>query len=359
MQLERQQKRSAHFFAGCGGDICGLLLAGWLARLAVEMNKWRCQTLRANFAARGLSVFEGPIQSLTLDHYPPERFLLYFLTFPCDHYTVAANVHGKWTGDALYLEALREIVLRYPEVVVIENVLGIRKFKRVLETFRALPLYYCTEFTLHGEDFTHQRKSRVFLILTRQPYEFPPLESYRLPRPGTCLRDYLELVAPLPNIPPYIYTRLEGNSYRDKPRIYDPEQVEPVNLFTNYGRDRSLFLVRDERAPKNVRPFSLREVANLHGFPPTYHFVGPMNETMDMVIDSVMPLMARAIGLAINDYLDAVPALAEPPKTLGYHEVLSPRCKRQQMEDALAILREPDQVDWKNWPKDAQQLQLW
>ncbi len=359
MQLDSHQKRSAHFFAGCGGDICGMILAGWLATLAIEVNRWRCQTLRANYVDCGLTVFEGPIQSFTLDQYPREPLLLYFLTFPCDHYTLAANVHGKWTGDALYLEALREVVLRYPEVVVIENVLGIRKFKRVMETFRALPLYHCTEFTLYGEDFTHQRKARVFLILTRQAYEFPPLEFYRLPRPGTCLRDYLELNAPLPNIPPYIYTRLEGNSYRDKPRIYDPEQVEPVNLFTNYGRDRSLFLVRDERAPRKVRPFSLREVANLHGFPAAYQFIGPMNETIDMVVDSVMPFMAQTIGLAVNDYFAAIPCFAEPPCSLGYREVLSPRSKRQQMEEALAIVHEPDQVDWENWPRGAQQMQLW
>ncbi len=276
MQLDQQQKRSAHFFAGCGGDICGLLLAGWLASLAVEVNPWRCKTLRANYSGSGLQVFEGSIQTFTLDQYPPEPILLTFLTFPCDHYTLAANMHGKWTGDSLYLEALREVVLRYPEVVVIENVLGMRKFKRVMETFQVLPFYHCTEFTLFGEDFTHQKKARVFLILTRQPYTFLPLEAYRQPRRGVCLGDYLEMEAPLPPIPPYIYTRLDGKTYRDRPRIYDPEQTDPVNLFTNYGRDRSLFLVRDERAPRKVRPFTLREVANLAGFPSSYQFVGPL-----------------------------------------------------------------------------------
>jgi DNA (cytosine-5)-methyltransferase 1 len=356
MHLNPQDKRSAHFFAGCGGDICGLLSAGWLATFAVEVNRWRCQTLRANYTD-GLTVFEGPMQSLTLEHYPPEPLLLYFLTFPCDHYTLAANIHGKWTGDALYLEALREVVLRFPEIVVIENVLGMRKFQRVMETFRVLPFYHTTECTLFGEDFTHQRKARVFLILTRQPYTFPPLESYRLPRPGTCLQDYLEQDKPLPPIPPYIYTRLEGKRYRDLPKIYDPAQVEPVNLFTNYGRDRSLFLVRDERAPKKVRPFTVREVANLHGFPASYRFLGPLNESYDMVVDSVMPLMARAIGLAVNDYLATLSTLAEPPTSLGYREIHAPRQKRHQIEEALALVREP--VDWEHWPKDAKQLALW
>jgi hypothetical protein len=87
------------------------------------------------------------------------------------------------------LEALREIVLHYPEICVVENVWGFRKFRRAIETFRCLPLYHCTEFRLRGEDFAHQKKKRVFLILHRQPYDFPTLGQYQRPRPGTRLKD--------------------------------------------------------------------------------------------------------------------------------------------------------------------------
>ena len=109
-----------------------------------------------------------------------------------------------------------------------------------METFRALPLYYCTECVLYGEDFSLQRKSRVFLILHRQPFAFRDIEASQLPRPGNQLRDYLEMDVPLPTIPPYVYTRLDGTPsasgkvYRDRPKIYDPDQREAVNLFTNY-----------------------------------------------------------------------------------------------------------------------------
>jgi site-specific DNA-cytosine methylase len=346
---------SAHFFAGCGGDICGLKMAGWSPAFAVEMNRYRCQTLRANHPT--LKVFEGPIQQLTLDDYPRQPISLFFLTFPCDHYTLAANVHQKWTGDSLYLEALREIVLQYPEMVVVENVWGFRKFKRAIETFRSLPLYYCTEFGLEGANFTHQRKKRVFLILHRQPYNFPALERYQLPRPGSRLRDYLEMDAPLPPIPPYIYTRLDGGTYRDGAKVYDPDQEEPVHLFANYGRDRSLFLVRDPRAPRGVRPFTVREVANLHGFPRQpipYQFIGGLNETYDMVIDSVMPPVAEALGRALTDYLAAIPRLAQTPKPLGYRQVLSSRQKQEELDEALRIVRE-EPIN----PHTTHQLVLW
>ena len=259
----------------------------------------------------------------------------------------------------MYLEALREIVLRYPEMVILENVLGLKKFFRVMETFRALPLYYCTECVLYGEDFSLQRKSRVFLILHRQPFAFRDIGASQLPRPGNQLRDYLEMDAPLPTIPPYVYTRLDGTPsasgkvYRDRPKIYDPDQREAVSLFTNYRRDRSLFLVRDQRAPRGVRPFSVREVANLHGFPKSYEFVGPLGESLDMVVDSVMPLMAYALGKATRAYFEMIPCLADVPRPLGHREIPSTRERQEQLDDALHILHEPDPIG------DVEQMALW
>jgi DNA (cytosine-5)-methyltransferase 1 len=353
MYLQAHERRSAHFFAGCGGDICGLKYAGWQPKFAIEVNSHRCRTLRYNHP--DITVFEGPIQTLTLADYPQGSLPFFFLTFPCDHYTEAANMHGTQTGDSLYLEALREVVLHFPELIVLENVYGLKKFTRVMETFRALPLYHCTEFLVYGEDFTLQRKKRVFLILHRQPFAFSPIESYAPSRPGNeRLCDYLEMAEP-PSIPDYVYHRLDGK-YRDLPEIYPAQRQEPVNLFTNYKRDRSLFLVEDPRCPRGVRPFSQREVANLHGFDAAYHFLGPVGESYDMVIDSVMPPVARALGLAANDYFRAIPYLAEIPRALGYREVSSAR-RQEEITEAIRIVQrsKPEPVD----PHTTRQLALW
>jgi site-specific DNA-cytosine methylase len=357
MQITENLLRSAHFFAGAGGDMCGFSLAGLRPTFAVEIIRYRCQTLRLNFPQ--CKVFEGPIQKLLLANYPSGPIPIFFVTFPCDHYTLAANIHGTWTGDALYLEALREVVLRYPEMVILENVLGIKRFLRVMETFRALPLYYCTECVLYGEDFSLQKKARVFLILHRQPFAFGNIEAYQLSRPGKRLRDYLEMDIPIPTIPPYVYTRLDGTPsasgkiYRDRPRIYHPDQQEPVNLFTNADRDKSLFLVCDERAPRGVRPFHAREVANLHGFPKAYQFVGSERQRMGMIVDSVMPLMAYALAGAVRSYFEAIPRLSEVPQPSGHREIPSTRERQEQLEEALHILHEPLPIG------DVEQMALW
>ncbi|MBO0783442.1 MAG: DNA cytosine methyltransferase, partial [Ktedonobacteraceae bacterium] len=213
---------------------------------------------------------------------------------------------------------LREAVLLWPEVIVIENVLGMRQFPRVMETWRHLPHYYTTEFEMRGEAFTLQKKARLFLILHRQPFTFQHPEAYAQPFQRT-LADYLDPPSDIP-VAPYILRRLAGH-YRDGAIVYHPEQASPVNLFTNYKRDRSNFLVQDMAVPAGVRPFSVREVARLHGFPESFQWRGSINSQYAQIIDSVMVPVAHAIGLALHDYFSAIPAMAPQPKPHGHRLV--------------------------------------
>ena len=316
--MKLQEKQVAHIFTGCGGSVCGMEAAGWAGRFAVEVDPDRCKTLRINFPA--MRVFEGPIQKMTLADYPSGVIPVHFYTFPCTNYTYGANVHGHWSGDSLYLEALREAVMLWPEVIIIENVLGMKKFPRVMETWRHLPQYHTTEFELHGEDFTHQRKSRIFLILHRQAYEFPSVERYMRPSPYTRLADYLDMNQSVPLIAPYIVRRLNG-AYRDRAIVYHPDQQSPVNLFANYKRDRSNFLIQDDSVEAGARPFTVREVARLHGFPETFTLSGSLNSQYAQIIDAVMPPMAEVLGHALHGYFEAIDSLAPQPKALGYHKV--------------------------------------
>lgn len=305
-------KRVAHLFAGCGGSACGMENAGWQGAFAVEIDRDRCQTLRTNFPT--MNVYEGPIQEMTLSCWPKD-IPVHFYTFPCQQYSLAANVHGHWRGDSLYLEALREAVLLWPEVIVIENVLGMLKFPRVMELWRNLAHYHTTEFEVRGEAFTLQKKSRLFLILHRQAYQFRHIETYAQPE-HKPLQGYLDQQSDV-QVAPYILKRLEG-AYRDRPIVYEPSQREPVNLFCNYKRDRSNFLVRDG---SGVRPFSVREVARLHGFAEDFQFRGSLNSQYGQIIDSVMVPVARAIGEALSDYFSAIPALAPQPRSHGHRKV--------------------------------------
>jgi DNA (cytosine-5)-methyltransferase 1 len=176
---------------------------------------------------------------------------------------------------------------------------------------------------VHGERFTLQKKARLFLILHRQPFNFKPLECYATPLQGVALRDYLDAQTET-SIPPYILKRIAGG-YRDNAIIYDPDQRTPVNLFANYKRDRSNYLIRDSLHPAGVRPFSVREVARLHGFPEDFQFFGNVGSQYGQIIDSVMVPVACAIGLALDDYFSSISELVEQPKPHGHRIVINPK----------------------------------
>lgn len=335
MRLAREDRVCLNLFSGPGG-MEYIRLAGWYSTDFVEYDKHACATLRANFP--DAKVHECDIRTLCVQHYRRNYYPVHLYTFPCDHYSDYANVWGAQVGDDLYLHCLRNNVLLFPELILLENVLGMRKFPVVMELWRNVPHYYTTELIVWGEDFTLQRKARVFLILHRQPFLFPSLEHFpqqhRIPfsfipsQPGRTLRDYLDDTSiEGPEMRPYIEKRLHGG-YRDLPKLYYPEQETPVNLPTNYKRDRGVALVADTRYACGFRPFSVRELARLHGFPDSHRFEGPMGSQYGQVLDAVMPPVAYALGTLVNQYFDAVQDILPQPKSLGYRYVQTERNKK-------------------------------
>jgi DNA (cytosine-5)-methyltransferase 1 len=350
MELAPTDRACLNLFSGPGGTAY-VEAAGWPSADFVEYDKYACQTLRANFPNG--KVHECDIRSLMVREYSRSYYPVHLYTFPCDHYSEYANVHGAQTGDDLYLHCLRNNVLLWPEVLIIENVLGLRKFPVVMELWRNLPHYHTTELIVWGEDFTLMRKARVFLILHRQAFKFPSLEYFPrwydvpfpalLTCPGRKLGDYLDDPSvPGPEMQPYIEKRLNGShpslsekQYRDPPKLYIPSQETPINLPTNYKRDRGVALVADARYQCGYRPFSVREIARLHGFPDTHVFCGPMTSQYQQVLDSVMPPVAYALGVLLNQYFEAIEELLPQPKSLGYRYVLTERNRKMAPTDHL------------------------
>ena len=357
MHLQSNERVCLNLFSGPGG-MEYIRAAGWCSTDFVEYDKHACATLRANFPDG--KVHECDIRTLRVRDYTRRYFPVHLYTFPCDRYSEYSNVWGQQDADDLHLHCLRNTVLLWPEIIIVENVLGMRKFPVIMELYRNLPHYQTTELIVWGEDFTLQRKSRVFLILHRQAFGFPSLEDFPqhhtiplpvlLVRPGRKLRDYLDDPSiPGPEMRPYIEKRLTGShpslsekKYRDTPKLYDPDQESPINLPTNYSRDRGVALVADPRYECGYRPFSVRELARLHGFPDNHNFAGPMTSQFSQVLDSVMPPVAYALGVLLNHYFEAIESLMPQPKSLGYHYVKTRRNARMAPTDHL--LQHPSQA---------------
>ncbi|MEE4580559.1 DNA cytosine methyltransferase [Paenibacillus polymyxa] len=124
------------YFSGAGEMDLGMIQAGITVIESFEIDKVACDTLRQNFAHK---VNESDITKITvLDQHNAD---VYIGTFPCNKYTTIADIHDTRTGDDLFLHFFRHVALAQPEVYVVENVPGMRKFQVVMECLTRLPKY--------------------------------------------------------------------------------------------------------------------------------------------------------------------------------------------------------------------------
>ena len=92
-------------------------------------------------------------------------------TYPCTKYSPIADIHGTRTGDDLFLHFFRHIAIEQPEMYIVENVPGMKKFKVVMEAMTKLPDYYVNVFCpVDAANWLPQRRKRLILIGTKKPY---------------------------------------------------------------------------------------------------------------------------------------------------------------------------------------------
>jgi DNA (cytosine-5)-methyltransferase 1 len=190
-------------------------------------------------------------------------------TYPCTKYSTIADIHGARTGDHLFLHALRHIAIELPEMYVVENVPGMKKFQVVMEAMTKLPNYYVNIFCpIDAANWLPQKRKRLILIGTKKPF----LIGAPLPEMKPRLRDILES-NPEVEMPDYVLSRINGK-YRDRPIIIDPDHSDALapTCVAHYSKDLGTRLVKDRNTEHGLRPFSVREYARLQGVPDDFHF---------------------------------------------------------------------------------------
>lgn len=276
------------YFAGSGGMDFGLMEAGVNVVQSLEIDKVCAQTLRKNFSHK---VCEVDIKEVTvLDQIKTDMIVG---TYPCTKYSTMANLLGTRTGDDLFLHFFRHVALEQPEMYIIENVPGMKKFKVVMECFTKLPNYYVHVICpIDALKWLPQKRERLIIIGTKRP--FTPSQ----PKFGTRVRlkDIIEK-DPEIHIPEYVYNRLKG-AYRDKPIISDPDDINAFapTCLAHYSKDLGTRMVKDKKFPFGVRPYTTREWARLQGFPDTFEFAGTQNDIYRQVGNAVAIPVATWAG---------------------------------------------------------------
>ncbi|MGR6127175.1 DNA cytosine methyltransferase [Paenibacillus sp. SER-28] len=276
------------YFSGAGGLDLGMIEAGINVIESFEIDRIACETLKQNFDHQ---VNEADITKITvLDQHDAD---VYIGTFPCTKYSTIADIHGTRTGDDLFLHFFRHVALAQPEVYVVENVPGMKKFQVVMECLTRLPNYYVrVECPVNANMWLPQERKRLIVIGTKKPLN-------QLPYPDEnpiSMKDIIDVGAEV-YTPEYVQKRLNGG-YRDLPIITDLEGRAPTCV-AHYAKDRSTRLVNDG---VSIRPYSVREYARLQGFPDWFKFAGSDNDAYRQIGNAVAVPMGRWVGEAIKKY---------------------------------------------------------
>jgi len=279
------------YFSGCGGLELGIIQAGVNVVQSHEIDHEAISCMHANSHYFQQEILTQDIRDITVLEQPKTDII--FGAYPCTKYSAIADIHGTRTGDDLFLHFFRHIAIEQPEMYIVENVPGMRKFKVVMEAMTKLPNYYVNVFCpVDASIWLPQRRNRLILIGSKRPFTI----SY----PKQCtnkikLKDILEK-EPEIDMPEYVLFRLNGN-YRDKPIIIDPDDPNAIapTCIAHYAKDLSTRLVKDRKAKHGFRPFTIREYARLQGFPDDFHFENKRSSYK--LIGNAVPVdMARWIG---------------------------------------------------------------
>lgn len=256
------------YFSGCGGMEIGLMQAGIniIQSLDLDVEAIACMNLNKHYFSH--SILHADIKDKTVLEQPKSDIIVG--TYPCTKYSPIADIHGTRTVDDLFLHFFRHIAIEKPEMYIVENVPGMKKFEVVMEAMTKLPGYYVNVFCpVDAAYWLPQRRKRLILIGTRRQYSIAaPTQKSNV----ASIKSLLEINPEVP-MPDYVIKRIKGN-YRDFPIIVDPDLLNSIapTCVAHYSKDLSTRLVKDKSSQHGLRPFSVREYARLQGFPEDFNF---------------------------------------------------------------------------------------
>lgn len=186
--------------AGAGGQALGLEQAGFVHRLAIEIDPQAAATLRANLGAE--RVREGDVANPAV--WAPEEYTdgidLLAGGVPCPPFSLAGRQLGAADERDLFAWAVEAAGVMRPRAIMLENVRGLsmRRFsgyrQHVLERLRALG-YVADWRLLHSSDYGVPQLRPRFVLIALHEAEAP---FFRWPEPqpltetvGSALHQYM------------------------------------------------------------------------------------------------------------------------------------------------------------------------
>jgi DNA (cytosine-5)-methyltransferase 1 len=287
------------YFSGCGGMEIGMMQAGINVIQSLDLDIEATNCMKSNRHYFSHTILTTDIKEKTVLEQPSSDIIIG--TYPCTKYSPIADIHGTRVGEDLFLHFFRHIAIERPEMYVVENVPGMKKFKVVMEALTQIPEYYVNVFCpVDASNWLPQQRQRLILFGTKEPYSInAPVKIRKRPQ----LKDILES-NPEVDMPEYVLRRINGK-YRDKPIIVDPRRYDALapTCVAHYAKDLSTRLVKDDKSKFGVRPFSIREYARLQGFPDDFVFEDKRN-SYKLIGNAVPVQMGKWAGEVAMKYFN-------------------------------------------------------
>ena len=311
----------AGLFSGCGGMDLGFIEAGFDIVWANEIHKDPVETYRHNI---GNHIVHEDIRNIRTHDIPDSRVVIG--GFPCQGFSIANT--GRTQDDArneMYLEFVRIIRDKKPEIFVAENVKGIlslgdgKVFQMIKNDFSNSG-YDLRYDTLIAADYgVAQKRERVFIIGIRDDLNvdwsyFPPRKTHFDPEKGPQndkqephISSSSALSAiPDPDMPnnvlnhTYSKYKLRFNGHIGH-RWIDPDKPAPT--VTGRGDYKGGVVVLHH--PNNKRRMSVRELATIQDFPMNFEFKASQSKSYVMIGNAVPRGMARAVAKSVFQLLQS------------------------------------------------------
>lgn len=189
-QAQRKRPTAVSLFSGCGGFCEGVETAGFEVCVAVELDKFACETYRHNFPKTLL--FEGDVHDFLApgtdhaDEYRLQNIDLVFGGPPCQGFSQIGMRRLDDERNELYKQYTRVVQMLQPRVFLMENVPNLAlmnkgHFKKlILKEFAELGYGNAIMLRVSADHYgVPQTRQRVIFIGTRDDDKFPyDLESF-------------------------------------------------------------------------------------------------------------------------------------------------------------------------------------
>ncbi len=315
-------------FSGAGGLSCGMVMAGFNPIASVEIMPQAVETYKYNFIEQKnfkeevetRDIRTKEVKEKLYESVKNKKVDVIVGGFPCQGFSMAGYRVVDDPRNSLYKE-MKEIVEKLqPEVVVMENVEGLRSMlngkveEMIIDDYKKIG-YEINLTVLNSANYgVPQFRKRVIFIGNRVGKKnYHPKALYNESNYVTLG----EAISKFMYIPENKEINHQFTRHTEAMKKRLAAVPEGKSLYKNYSDswkkspwDKPSCTIKENHGGTNIHPklarcMTARELAALQSFPDDFIFKGTKKWQLVQIGNAVPPLLGKAVGLSVKKMLDS------------------------------------------------------